>query len=555
MDAAARFGLLELAARHGIGRAVSGNTPPRISDYLGTLFPQQRSVCDSEALLNAVLTSRRSGKSSTTPALLYDAGHKHPGTVVFYIHPDGGQKAMETVMGPDINLGAINERYSLGWRVNLVERKLIHPTTRTEIRIRGADDSAEVKKFRGDKVSRVVIDEAQNFASDLLQRLVERDVGPALSDVQGQMFLLGTPGEVCSDADFWCSITRNDSPGATRRRGWLVHSWTALDNPHVRENFATTHGRLLANILEAMPPGELDALLEATPEESRPSRVVTDAGALTGLLLSGSEGLEAFVSMCALVAPHLLREAFGRWVQDGKGLLYAFDDVRNTYGGQLPPGHTWRHVLGGDLGTGDAYAEVVWAVAPTHPVMYEVESFKETGMDSEGWRLHLAETMARVRPVGTVVDCGGLGAGVVQGWVERHGMAVEAAEKTGKLAHIALMNAELRAGRIKVLAGGELAREWAALRRKPGVTGGELKVIGDDHASDSALYAWRRGRTLAGKVDAPAPSPGSAEARKQARDDEVRAINERIQRQKQSGMGALRRAGGIFGSHVGGRRR
>jgi hypothetical protein len=496
---------LNLSARHLLREAhrrflrqVGRARASRMDDYLCTLYPAQRAIVDCWEPFVAVLGTRRAGKSKMLPGKLLKAGERWPGTVAYYIHPDGGNRARETLLGPDINLEAVIAEYGLPWRCNHNTGTVRHQDTGTEIRLRGADDLRQAKKYRGDKVSLVVTEETQNFPASIFKPLVDDILGPALADVAGQWMSIGTVAEVCDG--LWYEITRNDNAASRAQRlpGWHVFDWSALDNPHMSRQAAEVIARRLLCFTDKTHQ-QLVALLQ-TPE----GRTVVEA--------------------IAAADPSTLREWFGLWVNESSALFYGFDARLNVYNGTLPHGHVWWYVMGGDLGTGDAYAHHVWAVSRTHPVAYEVESYEEAGLHAGQWREKYEEARKKWNPLECVVDEGGLGKGVCDEWREVYGMPVTPAEKRHKAAAVSTLNAELREGRVKLLphphAGrpaGATARTMASLRKDPRAKPG--KPPGEDptqpnHASDAALYGHRSAMRLLGRTDKPAdegPKPGTPE--------------------------------------------
>lgn len=482
--------------------------PARLADFLAGFFDRQQQVIDAVERWVALLCPRRAGKSTVIPGKLYsgmeDWRAKVGPCIGLYIHPDGRPRAIETLWKPML---AINDAYNLGWTPNGTTATLSKDDG-TEIRFRGADDAREAQKFRGDTrpIAIAVADEAQNFPDGVLRTLVDDSLGPALADVQGQFVLAGTPGVACSG--LWYEVSGNDNDEAIRNRlaRWRVVTWSNLHNPHRRENIAAEIADRLAPVVQMTP----DAVLE---------------------VLLGANGPEMGAAL-AEADPSTLREFFGRWVRDSEALFYAFDGVTNVYDGTLPSGHHWYYVLGGDLGTGDAYAHHIWAVSPTHPIAYEVESFEKPGLHAGQWRQHYQEAIARWRPARCVVDEGGLGHGVAKEWREVYSIPVEPAEKTYKAAAVATFNAEARSGRVKLLANGATARTMASLRKslivQPGKPAAEDPTQ-PNHASDAALYGHRECMRLVGRKDVPllAPAPNTPEA---ARAEEAALLKKALER-------------------------
>lgn len=488
--------------------------PARLGEFLSTFFDKQQEVLAAQERWLAALCPRRAGKSTLIPGKLFagmEAWRRRVGPCIgLYIHPDGRPRAVETLWKPMV---ALNEAYNLGWDTNATTATFSKPDG-TEIRFRGADDAREAQKFRGDTrpIALAVVDEAQNFPDATLCTLIDDSLGPALADVEGQMLLAGTPGQVC--AGRWYDITRNDTPESAKERlhRWRVITWSNLDNPHRRVNIAKEIAGRLEKLVGMAVPAIVDILLGP-------------GGAERGAVLSADDA-------------STLREFFGRWVKDLKGRYYAFNESLNLYDGKLPPGHVWYYVLGGDLGTDDSYAHHVWAVANTCDTIHEVESFAQGGLHAGEWRERYAAAQKRWRPVASVLDEGGLGKGVAEEWRATYHMDVEAAEKLHKAAAAATLNGELREGRVKVLASpaaerpevpaGATAAEWATLTKDPNPTPGKpvMENPGQpNHASDSALYSFRKALSLAGRDTKPVES--------MLWDDKRRAEEERIKRARE----------------------
>jgi hypothetical protein len=410
--------------------------------------------------MKAAFCTRRAGKTEAIPAYLHKAAAENPDCVIYYVGITG-KRARELMWKP---LTRFNKDFSLGCEVNKTLATLYHPNG-AEIRLTGADDLEELGKKRGDKVALVVVDEAQAFPPRVLRALVDDVFWPALMDVEGSILLCGTPGVVCSG--FWYEITRNEDANSRtlRLKGWEVHEWSGLDNLSL--NFK---GQKIADRFRAE--------LEAREARTGPGD------------------------------PSTLREWRGQWVNDSSALFYAFNEERNCYIGKLPEGHVWLYVVGVDLGFDDAFALVVLAFSHTHGKVYEVESFKRSGLTSSQQVEKIREAVERWNPVAVKVDRSGAVKATVEDWRFKYGLPVEPADKAGKPAYVANLNAALMDGTFLLLKDGAVAGEMAVLPKDP--EGPKDKPPREhpsfpNHASDAALYAWREAWQRMGEDKPPEP--------------------------------------------------
>lgn len=208
----------------------------------------------------------------------------------------------------------------------------------------------------------------------------------------------------------------------------------------------------------------------------------------------------------------------GIWVRDSGGLVYRFDESRNT-AAQAP--RCDHYLLGMDFGVRDATAFVVLGWREHDPSVYALEAFKREGMspsDAGEEAQRLSERYKFVRVVG---DVGGLGKAFAEEMRRRFSIPVEPAEKHNKLGYISLMNGDLERGRIKVQLGtcDELVSEWLEL---PWTEGRDKEADGfDNHAADACLYAWRATNAF---HEAPKPAPPT-------HDEHLRRLEERLMEQ------------------------
>ena len=223
-------------------------------------------------------------------------------------------------------------------------------------------------------------------------------------------------------------------------KGWSIHSWTILDNPHI--------------------PGA-----KAYLTKKKQDKGWTDENAV------------------------FLREWCGRWIRSEDSLVYRFNRERNVY--QDSEVYRWDYVLGVDLGFDDATAFVVVGFLVDENISIVLEGFKQSGMIADEIAEQIKEYQERFDFRRIVADTGGLGKMIVEELNRRHGLQVVPAEKTSKHDFIELLNADLHSSRlqIKLPEMAELAEEWELLqwdedRRK------EAEQY-ENHLADACLYAWR----------------------------------------------------------------
>jgi hypothetical protein len=80
-----------------------------------------------------------------------------------------------------------------------------------------------IDRRRGDKYYRIVIDETQDIASDVLHRLIYSSLSASMADADGHIALYGTPGPVCS------GLYHASSTG--QRADWAGYTGRPFANP------------------------------------------------------------------------------------------------------------------------------------------------------------------------------------------------------------------------------------------------------------------------------------------------------------------------------------
>jgi hypothetical protein len=463
-----------------------------LETLLEPLFDRQREFITHPAKLKALLGSRRAGKTTMVPRRLVLAPLRHPGTATRFFgitRLRAKQLAWEDTKRTCHELG-------IDYKANESELTIrVASGQGSWIYFNGADKLKEAEKQVGDKLAHASIDEAQLYTDDVLEKLTEDILPPALADVDGTLEVYGTPGVVC--AGRWWDLTRDD--GEPTLPGWHVTRWTVLDNP----SYPQWAGH---------PDWKLRAIewLRAMKEK----RGWSDEH------------------------PTYLREWCGRWVNDTGALVYKYDDVRNGFDGLLPvlTDDGWNYTAGSDLGHDDAFAVVVWAFCKSRREAYEAHSFKESGLVPDQWVDHWRRIQSLYRPFKLRVDTGGLGKAIVEG-IKRDpekmkGLPpLESAEKTEKRAYQELMNGELLAERLKLKRNGPYAAEMKRLPKDPDDPTKEDERYAN-HLCDAGLYGFRdllrlHFNQVNEKADPRTPEEKRADAYKQALQARLKAQKEK----------------------------
>lgn len=403
----------------------------RKTTLIESSFPAQRAFLDDPCKLKAALCTRRAGKSYGIGISLYAAAFDTPGSSQLYVSLT--RESAKRIMYKDV-LKAINREHKLGAKFNDTTLDVVLPNGST-IYLLGVDAKPdEMDKILGQKFRRAVVDECASFRQDL-HALVFGTIKPALTDYGGDLALVGTPGNL---KNYFYDVTSGKAPG------WSVHTWSALDNPHVSQHWKT----------------EIAELVAANP------RIVE--------------------------TPLFRQHYYGEWTVDTTKLVYRYEAVTNDIPAVPTAEGAWRYVMGIDLGYTDDTAIVVAAYSEFDPTLYIVHAQKRPKIIIS----QVAEWIQNLRkrfPVDTfIVDNAAKQS--VEELRQRYSLPLEPAEKAGKADAIAMMNSDLITGRIRVLQPhcAPLTEEWSALvwdeRAEPRLL---EHPSCPNHCSDAALYAWR----------------------------------------------------------------
>ena len=398
-------------------------------------FDAQRNFCLDPSRLKAALCSRRAGKSSGASLGFLDIAYTEPGSNMLYIGLT--EKSAINILWKDC-LATQAKRLKKSVKLNEDKKRIKFGGTSSILYYAGVDtDKSELEKLLGNKYRRIVIDEAASYSIDL-KALIYQYLMPATEDVDGDIWLIGTPGNRIKS--YFHRVTTGLEPE------WSVHKWTALDNPHMRDKWLAAMNRLK----------------EKTP------------------------GIEE--------TPWFQQMYLGMWAIDESALVYKFKRAKNLFS-KLPDGK-WRFVHGIDLGhSPDPTAFVVQAYRDYDPKLYTVFAYKRTEMNISDVADFSKQLDKRFPSSRQIID--GSNKQAVAEMRDRHKMhKLETAEKTAKVEFINLMNNDFAIGNImlheeeaKPLQDEYESHIWEERAREKGKFVEDPKTA--NHCCDGGLYSWR----------------------------------------------------------------
>lgn len=386
-------------------------------------------------------------------------------------------------------LKKLNEMFDLG--IEFQHQELIATFKNgSKIYFVGAENIGEIEKLRGGRYDGVIIDECKSFAPTVFTELVHDVIEPALMAKDGQLFIIGTPGDhlagpfylaTCEDPVVTEVVNEigertgeqrlsNAPYGTTPEHPamWSLHQWRLEDNVTQFERRDGVKFTLWEQALEI---------------QKRNGWSDTH--------------------------PTWRREYLGHWVADDLKRVYRYKPHLHDYTPSpftkygLPKAleqQGWRTVIGCDFGTRDGTALAVWAYHPHMRGLWEL--YSEVRRVDKGERLSVTDIATWYKEVeadfgpfdGWPADPGGLATMVIDTLADEHGVFLETAEKKEKLDHIELFNADLDAGLIHIIAGGDLSKEllasrWDEKKMEKGKREEDRNIPND--AADAALYAFR----------------------------------------------------------------
>lgn len=405
--------------------------------FVDEKFPKQKELILDPARFQAWNCTRRGAKSTSFARKVIKKLYENPGHDAVYaaLTLDSAKKILwkplvEILDSTNVPYVAYEREGVIKIRNGSGPRGTINCSTLSMFGVNS--NYKEMAKILGQKISMVGIDEVGSMTIDMVE-LCYQKIKPALSDLQGELIILGTCENIPNT--FFEKVIKGTEEMAAL---WKKHVWTTYDNPYM----AHIHDKEIKEAI-AINPNVIHASWFRT---------------------------------------HYMNE----WCSDDTKLIIKL----------LPQSHTefktldnYHYIMGVDLGYNDASAYSVMAYSSRDPHGYIIATAKHKGQDITDVANTIRSFMSRY-PISRVQVDGANKQGVEE-MRNRHHLPLEAAEKQDKATFLKLMADDLKQGKIKLFPGNkQLEDEWSMLQWKDDYQDTEDERC-ENHLSDATLYAWR----------------------------------------------------------------
>lgn len=417
-------------------------------DPLAFCHPGQREAVADRSVTQAWVTTRRAGKSKGAVFKLLGCALATPDVHAVYVSTSI-KRAKKTLWDGILKA---NRKHNLGGIPNHTDRELRLPNG-SKVVVTGCESRQMADEaIRGvyERTAILFVDEGQDWKPDLLDYFYASVVVPSLADIGGIFILAGTPG---TPRGFFYDFHKT--------AGVALHSWSLFGNPHVK------------NAREMM---------------------------LEAMRVRGCDELD----------PSIQREFFAKFATDTQRQIFPYDEKKNgiTRAELKQLGGKWSYYVGGDVGTVDATAAVVWGWTPASPNLYVVETEKLASVGSSAQTELIRQVSQRYQNglIGVDVDPGGGGKGLIVDLMQEHLLPMSSADKTKKAAACVLLRDGLRSGRVKIVTEEKaFVDELTSVEWDPDHIGDVVRGHCPDRV-DAALYGYRKATKLHHFTPAPEPS-------------------------------------------------
>ena len=428
-----------------------------VFDFSNFCFDAQAQFFRGEgARFRNAVCSRRAGKTVGIAADAIDTCLSYKDKTCLYVTIT--KEAARNIIWNDIL--KIIEDYELDFKIDNLRLSATHRKTRSKIIIAGAKDKTEIEKYRGWKLRKVYLDEAQSFRS-YIEYFVNDILTPALRDEKGELYITGTPGAI--KAGYFYKISQSDF--------WYRSKWTAFNNPHMHD-----------------PDNGKD--LEETLAEEREMKQIDASD------------------------PGYIRETYGEWVEDTNSLVFKFDKAKNIF--HTKPEGNFSYIFGIDIGYNDSDAIAVLAFNKTDKKVFLVEEHVRNKQNIT----QLVEAINNLRdkydPIKMVIDAGALGKKIQEEIRSRHNLPLHPAEKTRKHEFIELLNDDLRTGKFSSFENSLFEEDcylvqWDLESRMKNPEKPKISTSYHSDICDAVLYAWRECKHFHAEAEKVAPKSNTDE--------------------------------------------
>lgn len=426
-------------------------------------FPQQLKFVEDHSQFLAALCTRRAGKTNALGLRFIKTMIHYPGSLSRYIALT--RDSAKDIMWPVLE--ELNERRNL--KAELTESNLTMKLPNgSRLRLMGADMKNFVRRLRGAKCASIAVDEAQEFAPDHLENLVDEILTPSIADYPDSwLALTGTPGPIPRGLFF----------EATQGGQYSNHSWSLYDNPYL--------------------PNARDFVEKLKLRKKWDDR-----------------------------NPTFLREYMGQWVLDLDSLVIRYDKELNHY--EKLPTQKYVYVMGIDIGftDADAIAVVAWSHADRKTYLVEEIVAHKQGLTELVGQIETLRSKYEIAKL--VIDEGGLGKKLAEEMRRRYRIPVQAADKARKMENIEILNDELRTGNFKAKKDSRFAQDSYQLQIDHDKTTPSRIVVKSGFHSDiidAVLYAFKESWAFTHQAPIAKPKYGTEEwAEQQASEMEQRAL-------------------------------
>lgn len=568
--------LREQARRHPapvtIGKTRGAEAAATIRAWM---YPKQRAFFTSKATWRATVKTRRAGATSGGVRELIARALEFPGFRATYV-TDTGVNARERAWNNDNKSGFCDVVRKIGEPVRLKRKKLeaykiddivievrngemqLDFDNGSQIDMFGADNIGRQQNKRGSSKDVFWVDEAQGF------RQLEDFIGvisPSMTDFRGECWLTGTPGLDCTGLFY--EITKEHEEGDEKLEEWEVHHFTVADNPFFGAVVDSTapDGSVIYYVEDNLAHNVKLSKAEQADHRHGPYATTADAElAAADIRWEVTAGNEKRTKNLKGDEPDFVREWLGRWVKADARYVYPvhavpkhqllfapqrladnplvgsdprFDGHPRWYDhhaavGDLPRvgrdrrPHKWLYSLWFDFGFHpDPFAAVMWAFTTTLNDVYEMFSWKQTGIHADDQARYI-KLLWDVDPA--IVSFGGDAAGKQADfaeWARRLNMPLEEANKAGKNTLEDLLAGDIRRGMVHLRDGSPLHAEMRNLVYLPSKPGKPREVhkhravngvIHGDHCCDAARYGFSALTHYLSQVPGDKPPPSSRAA-------------------------------------------